>query len=463
LLLIGDSGGGSFKLLLQDLSQFKPNSPFSGYLVGEMDAKESYQNLKKAFGNYQVRRRKEGRNSWNNFNGFNGFSFLLLLAKEQIDEIQDQVVTHRDKKGNDVSKVIRLFLGGDYDFLCENYDHPGASSTHFCLWCPISRHQRKDDPVKMTAGNEELWGKGGRVHTLESLKTLGHTHRVSNKHDDLQPREPIFSFQLDRVVVLPLHITLGLTRDALEILRDTVRAQDRQGGVEDHNDEFAACKNELEQLIAKAEELKHDQEAVLQEAAAIARATSMATLWKVKISQEGTADGTLKCGETMKSGKICEAGGKASHGYFCGRHKESAESEEFQAVRAIVGTSLAAALASNPQQRVTIQNSLDIFLKESDNARVREEMKAMKVKEERKRVDSDRDMQKKTLAGLRGASELELFRILEEDIKVKFTHRGGDFAMGGMTAAKSSKTMRSWSPFWNLTTTRKGLAACSRD
>jgi len=106
---------------------------------------------------------------------------------------------------------------------------------------------------------------------------------------------------------------------------------------------------------------------------------------------------------------------------------------------------------------------LDIFLKESDNARVREEMKAMKVKEERKRVDSDRDMQKKTLAGLRGASELELFRILEEDIKVKFTHRGGDFAMGGMTAAKSSKTMRSWSPFWNLTTTRKGLAACSRD
>ena len=113
------------------------------------------------------------------------------------------------------------------------------------------------------------------------------------------------------MVVLPLRITLGLTGGALEILRDTVRAQDRQGGVEDHNDEFAACKSELEQLIAKAEELKHDQEAVLQAAAAIARATSMATLWKVKISQESTADGTLKCGETMKSGKICEVAGRA--------------------------------------------------------------------------------------------------------------------------------------------------------
>ena len=63
----------------------------------------------------------------------------------------------------------------------------------------------------------------------------------------------------------------------------------------------------------------------------------------------------------------------------------------------------------------------------------------MKVKEERKRVDSDRDMQKKTLAGLRGASELELFRILEEDIKVKFTHRGGDFAMGGNDCRKVLK------------------------
>jgi len=53
-LLIGDHGGGSFKLLLQDLTRKKPNSPFSGFLVGEMDAPESYDNLKKAFGHVQV-------------------------------------------------------------------------------------------------------------------------------------------------------------------------------------------------------------------------------------------------------------------------------------------------------------------------------------------------------------------------------------------------------------------------
>jgi hypothetical protein len=54
LLLIGDKGGGTFKLLLQDLSDFKPNSPFSGFMVGEMDAEDSFENLKAAFGGFQV-------------------------------------------------------------------------------------------------------------------------------------------------------------------------------------------------------------------------------------------------------------------------------------------------------------------------------------------------------------------------------------------------------------------------
>jgi len=53
-LLIGDHGGGSFKLLLQDLTRKKPNSPFSGFLVGEMDAPETYTNLRKSFPEIQV-------------------------------------------------------------------------------------------------------------------------------------------------------------------------------------------------------------------------------------------------------------------------------------------------------------------------------------------------------------------------------------------------------------------------
>jgi len=54
LLLIGDHGGGTFKLLLQDLQRKKPNSPFSGFLIGEMDAKDKHENLKKAFKDLKV-------------------------------------------------------------------------------------------------------------------------------------------------------------------------------------------------------------------------------------------------------------------------------------------------------------------------------------------------------------------------------------------------------------------------
>ena len=54
LLLGGDHGGGTFKLMLQDLTRSKPNSLFSGFVIGEMEATDSFDNLKAAFGHLQV-------------------------------------------------------------------------------------------------------------------------------------------------------------------------------------------------------------------------------------------------------------------------------------------------------------------------------------------------------------------------------------------------------------------------
>jgi len=59
--------------------------------------------------------------------------------KEEIKELQDKCFTIGDKK-----KTIRIFLGGDYQFLCENYGHPGAASTHFCLFCPITLQEKRE-------------------------------------------------------------------------------------------------------------------------------------------------------------------------------------------------------------------------------------------------------------------------------------------------------------------------------
>jgi len=53
VMLIGDYGGGSFKLLLSNICSMEPNSPASGFLIAEMPGKESFNNLKEVVGIYQ--------------------------------------------------------------------------------------------------------------------------------------------------------------------------------------------------------------------------------------------------------------------------------------------------------------------------------------------------------------------------------------------------------------------------
>ena len=83
-------------------------------------------------------------------------------------------------------RVLRLFLGGDYNFLCENFGHPGAASTSFCIWCPVTLNDKRADTFE-----DRGWGED---HTLETLL-------------DSCGGNPVFRFQLDRMVVLPLHLT----------------------------------------------------------------------------------------------------------------------------------------------------------------------------------------------------------------------------------------------------------------
>jgi hypothetical protein len=132
----------------------------------------------------------------------------MFDQQAQIDSIQDQKITVIDNKGERRSKVVRLFLGGDYEYLLENFDQNSAASNDFCLWCPATKQNRQNDPFEMPSH----WGEGELVNTLESLK-----ERSRTKSD------PVFRFQLDRVVILPLHLTLGLTAHYLAQLKIEVR------------------------------------------------------------------------------------------------------------------------------------------------------------------------------------------------------------------------------------------------
>jgi len=91
VLVIGDLGGGTFKLFAQDVTQVKPNSPFSGYVIGEMDALDTYENLQLAFSSIQVykfnnkkknKKKKNQKKTTQIFPLFFFFFFFFFLLKE---------------------------------------------------------------------------------------------------------------------------------------------------------------------------------------------------------------------------------------------------------------------------------------------------------------------------------------------------------------------------------------------
>ena len=109
-------------------------------------------------------------------------------------------------KGKRLQKTVRVFLGGDYQFLCTNFGHGGASSTSFCLFCKALLVNKADCPADL----EILWGEGETVRTLGDLMA---TYGV----------RPVFPIGPEMTVPLPLHIMLGLVKDYGDMFREEVR------------------------------------------------------------------------------------------------------------------------------------------------------------------------------------------------------------------------------------------------
>ena len=81
-------------------------------------------------------------------------------------------------------------------FLCAIFGHKGPNSKDFCLYCKAQLENKDDDPQRMICA----WGDGDTAHTLESL------FKITNE-------DPVLPVPIENLVVLPLHIKLGLTKD----------------------------------------------------------------------------------------------------------------------------------------------------------------------------------------------------------------------------------------------------------
>ena len=94
----GDHGGGSFKMSFQIGNVYSPNKPQNTVIFSIMEAKDYKSNLHLCLERFKAHISKFNKIRWQ-------------------------------------QKTFRIFLFGDYEFLCKMYGISGASGKHPCLWC----------------------------------------------------------------------------------------------------------------------------------------------------------------------------------------------------------------------------------------------------------------------------------------------------------------------------------------
>ncbi|XP_072040473.1 uncharacterized protein [Amphiura filiformis] len=197
----GDKGGTSTKLAVQICNVKSPNSADNTDLIAFFEALDSDENMR----------------------------FIFSIYRDPMIKMQG---VYYDLGPEFKNMRCRIFLFGDYEFLCKALGHLGACSTFPCLWCHMKledlRHpdgQPHCPKQKDAEGNwvdREIWPSDRSVETMandlqknteasarngKSLKTnSAQFHSVYGSH--ILP----MTVSLDYVVPPILHIMLGLVQ-----------------------------------------------------------------------------------------------------------------------------------------------------------------------------------------------------------------------------------------------------------
>ncbi|XP_035663161.1 uncharacterized protein LOC118406879 [Branchiostoma floridae] len=172
----GDHGGPSFKMAFQILNKEHPNSKFNTTVFCIFNAKDSRENLNLATSRYSA-------------------------------DIQDiQQSKWKCKEGKEHS--IRLFVSGDYAYLCLWYGLSGACGTSPCLWCYVTQEEIKDkDSCRLQIPARTLESLA-RDHQRFLVEGGGKLKVAKLYHNAIKP--VMFDVPIDQVIVPGLHISLGI-------------------------------------------------------------------------------------------------------------------------------------------------------------------------------------------------------------------------------------------------------------
>ena len=111
LKLGGDKGGGTFKFCFQHLNVECPNSPDNTCVFALFEAPDSYTNLRICFERYKKDIDELQSRTWR-------YGIIYTASVHVINYMV--ILFNRGKK-------VRIFLCGDYEFLCRLYGLSGAS------------------------------------------------------------------------------------------------------------------------------------------------------------------------------------------------------------------------------------------------------------------------------------------------------------------------------------------------
>ncbi|KAI8497930.1 hypothetical protein Bbelb_245820 [Branchiostoma belcheri] len=190
--VLGDHGGGSFKMACQTLNKLHPNSKTNTVVNCVFKAKDYRQNVLTATGHFA----------------------------EDIKTLQ--VTTWRSPDAKNFK--TRVFAASDYALLSLWYGISGACGVHPCLWCEVTQaDMRLSKDSRPSAA----------LRSLTSLTTNYQRFMAEGKGNIKKAKDfknviaiPMFNIPLDQVCVPGLHISLGLYQKMFKMLESDLQDLD---------------------------------------------------------------------------------------------------------------------------------------------------------------------------------------------------------------------------------------------
>ena len=184
----GDHGGGSFKMSLQIANVQSPNSKHNTFMICMANAKDSRYNLRE----------------------------ILCTYRKEIDALEN--LTWKGKK-------IKLFMFGNYDFLCNVYGLSGAAGTFPCVWCYTTKSKMQKSHTSQPQVLDRH--RRGIKRNYCAFKRDGKDKKkAANYHNVISC--PVFQMELDRVCPPYLHIVLGIVKKHHALLEERCHKLDQK-------------------------------------------------------------------------------------------------------------------------------------------------------------------------------------------------------------------------------------------